>query len=444
MKISKILPKLFLLLGLLGLAQEQPRKTFWDKLNPSLVVATETSYEFDSGQLQKSEWIIKPELTYKFNRRSKLVFRGQMYSEFMDNLEAGIPDQHTVGNFNQRLFLDKHTNLELRELYYHARLKGLGLTLGKQQIVWGETDGIKLLDVVNPQNFREFILDDFEDSRIPLWSVKAEFDIKDIGVQLVWIPDNTYHITQDFDAPFFTKSLFPSPPEGVSSQLNTPNKPGRFFMDSDFGVKLTSFTKGWDLSLNYLYYYDDLPAFYSNFEMVDGTPTVSINPEYERQQLLGGTFNKVFGSSTFRGELAYVFGQNFISDDSNALSGVEESDFFRTALGVDFIKGEYVVSGQLFNEWVMESISPFNRERWETNLTLLGSREFLNDSLKAEVLWVHSTNHGDGYVTPRLSYWLNTNTQLLLNAHAFYGNESQLFGQFKDRSRISFGLKWGI
>ena len=430
--------------SLLGWAQEQPKKTFWEKLDASLVVASETSYEFDSGKLQKSEWIIKPEFTYKFNRRSKLVFRGQVYIEFQDNLEADIPSQQTVTGYNKRLFLDRHTNLELRELYYYTRLNGLNLTLGKQQIVWGETDGLKLLDVVNPQNFREFILDDFEDSRIPLWSVKAEFDVKDIGVQLLWIPDNTYHITQDFDAPFFTRSLFPTPPEGVSAQLNKPKRPSRFFADSDFGVKLTTFTKGWDVSLNYLYYYDDLPAFYSQLEIVDNNPVISIDPEYERQQLLGGTFNKVFGSSTFRGELAYVFGQHFISNSPNAIRGVETSDFFRTALGIDFIKGEYVLSGQIFNEWVMETISPFNRERWETNYSLLASRELLNDSLKAEVLWVHSSNHGDGYITPSLSYWVNTNTQLLLNAHIFYGKETQLFGQFKDRSRISFGFKWGI
>ncbi len=444
MKVSKLLPTLFLLLGLLGWAQGQPGKTFWEKWDPSLVVHLESSFEFNSKQLQKSEVIVKPEFTYKFNRRSKLVFRGQVYSEFQDNLEAGTPSQNTVGGFNKRLFLDKHTNLELRELYYHMRVKGFGLTLGKQQIVWGETDGIKLLDVVNPQNFREFILDDFEDSRIPLWSAKVEFGIKGIGVQLVWIPDNTYHITQDFDAPFFTRNLFPTPPEGVGTQINVPKKPGRFFADSDVGVKLTSFTKGWDLSLNYLYYYADLPVFYSNPTTVAETPTVMINPEYERQQLLGGTFNKVFGSSTFRGELAYVFGQNFISDNPNTIRGIEEADVFKSALGLDYIKGEYVLSVQLFNEWITEVISPFNRERWETNFTLLGSRELLNDSLKAEVLWVHSTNHGDGYVTPRLSYWLNTNTQLLLNAHAFYGEKSQLFGQFKDRSRVSFGVKWGI
>ena len=172
---------------------------------------------------------------------------------------------------------------------YTSAFKKLKLTIGKQQIVWGQTDGLKLLDVVNPQNFREFMLDDFENSRIPLWSLKAEFDIAAIGVQFIWIPDNTYHITQDFDAPFFTKSMFREVPEGVSTQLENPIKPNRFIADSDVGVKVSTFKSGWDLSLNYLYYYEDLPAFYT--EIITNTTSVAkISPVFERQHLLGGNF----------------------------------------------------------------------------------------------------------------------------------------------------------
>ena len=50
-----------------------------------------------------------------------------------------------------------------------------------------------MLDVLNPQDFREFVLDDFEDSRIPLWSVNAEVPLGPLVAQLVWIPDRTYH-----------------------------------------------------------------------------------------------------------------------------------------------------------------------------------------------------------------------------------------------------------
>jgi hypothetical protein len=57
--------------------------------------------------------------------------------------------------------------LELRDLYYEHRLDR-SVRLGKQQIVWGRLDGVKILDVVNPQTFREFILDDLEFAHRPV------------------------------------------------------------------------------------------------------------------------------------------------------------------------------------------------------------------------------------------------------------------------------------
>ncbi|SEK47797.1 hypothetical protein SAMN04487910_0617 [Aquimarina amphilecti] len=426
-------------------AQEKIKKTLKEKLETSLVVNSDISYEFKTKKNQKSEVILKPEFTYKFTRKSKLIFKGQIYSELQDNLETGTPDENTVSDFSKRLFIGDRTNLELRELYFYTRLRnGLKLSIGKQQIVWGETDGLKLLDIVNPQNFREFLLDDFEDSRIPLWSIKSEFDIQSIGVQLLWIPDKTYHITQDFNAPYFTKSLFKIPPSGVTQELHQADKPTKFFKDSDVGIKFTTFVDGWDISINYLYYYDDLPVFYSRLSQPNTNPTIVINPKYERQQMVGGTFNKVIGSFTFRGELVYVFGQNFISDDPNAHLNIEKSNVYKSALGIDYLKGEYLLSAQLFNEWLVEDITPYNKDTFETNVTFLISKEMLNDNLKAELLWVHSINHKDGYITPQISYWVTTNTQLFLNGNLFYGDDNQLFGQFKDRSRASFGFKWSL
>ena len=55
---------------------------------------------------------------------------------------------------------------EIRDAYLEFGLDNGLLRIGKQQIVWGRLDGIKVLDTVNPQDFREFILDDFDDSRI--------------------------------------------------------------------------------------------------------------------------------------------------------------------------------------------------------------------------------------------------------------------------------------
>jgi len=74
----------------------------------------------------------------------------------------------------------------LRELYVDTTAFGWDLRLGKQQVVWGTADGIKLLDIVNPTDFRELNQAPQEDSRIPVWMINGERNVGDSGnLQLI-------------------------------------------------------------------------------------------------------------------------------------------------------------------------------------------------------------------------------------------------------------------
>ncbi|MEW8431570.1 MAG: RNA polymerase-associated protein rapA, partial [gamma proteobacterium symbiont of Ctena orbiculata] len=74
----------------------------------------------------------------------------------------------------------------LRELYLDTTLLGWDLRLGKQQVVWGTADGIKLLDIINPTDFRELNQNAMEDARIPIWMINAERNIGDnSNIQLI-------------------------------------------------------------------------------------------------------------------------------------------------------------------------------------------------------------------------------------------------------------------
>ncbi len=103
-----------------------------------------------------------------------------------------------------------------------------------------------------------------------------------------------------------------------------------------------------------------------------------------------------------------------------------------------------MISVQLFSDVIIDDISPFNRDNFETNTSLLLSRELLNDNLKLETIWIHNLNHSDGFIRPKASYWLSSSAQLFLTSDLFYGNKNKLFGQFNQRNRISLGIKWGI
>ncbi|MCU7806615.1 MAG: RNA polymerase-associated protein rapA [Candidatus Thiodiazotropha sp. (ex Semelilucina semeliformis)] len=67
----------------------------------------------------------------------------------------------------------------LKELYLDTNAWGWDFRLGKQQVVWGTADGIKLLDIINPTDFRELNQNAMEDSRIPIWMINIERNIGD-------------------------------------------------------------------------------------------------------------------------------------------------------------------------------------------------------------------------------------------------------------------------
>lgn len=74
----------------------------------------------------------------------------------------------------------------LRELYVDTYGFGWDFRLGKQQVVWGTADGIKLLDIINPTDYRELNQNVMEDSRIPIWMINAERNVGDSGnIQLI-------------------------------------------------------------------------------------------------------------------------------------------------------------------------------------------------------------------------------------------------------------------
>jgi hypothetical protein len=69
----------------------------------------------------------------------------------------------------------------LREAYVDAERDGISYRIGKQQVVWGTADGMKLLDAINPTDYSEMAQNQMEDSRMPVWMLNAETDAPDGG-----------------------------------------------------------------------------------------------------------------------------------------------------------------------------------------------------------------------------------------------------------------------
>ncbi|MEI6631242.1 MAG: DUF1302 family protein, partial [bacterium] len=78
----------------------------------------------------------------------------------------------------------------LRDCYLDYNNGPWSLRLGKQQVAWGQADGITILDRVNPVDLSEYWLQDFVDMRIPLWMTNINYAPKqNSNLQFLVIPD---------------------------------------------------------------------------------------------------------------------------------------------------------------------------------------------------------------------------------------------------------------
>lgn len=433
---------------ILGIAVSQPMQAAPEV---SHLLTGRLAQDIDAGGTQMLDLTWLPEIRWRFDDGARLTAIARLRWQPETGMRPEDMLRDSYAPVSRPALIGEDAELELRELYYEQPFDGGYLSLGKQQVVWGKADGLKVLDVVDPQSFREFILADFDQSRIPLWTLDAETTLNgpmgnDWTLQLLWIPDHTYHAMPKPDATFaFTSPrLVPQAPPGVTVRLDEPQRPGRLLRDSDAGVRLSGFVRGWDLSLNYLYQYDNQPALHRRF--VPGpVPMVEITPRYHRTHVLGTSFSRAFGEWVFRGELGYFSRRSFLTDDPADTDGVAESAELSYVMGLDWSGiADTFVSGQLFQSRLRDYREGFTRPETDTSFSLLVRRRFWNETLTAELLWIANRNDGDGLVRPKIEYALQDNLEVWIGLDRFYGEPDGLFGQFDSNDRLVIGVEIGL
>ena len=408
-------------------------------------LSSQTSYGIDSHQVQQQEWLLDLEYNAAF-WGGDLTAIGRLRFDSVDELNRSHSERPSnYASVNGPLASGADGELILRELYWDKATDNIYWRLGKQQVVWGEADGLKLLDVINPQSFREFVLDDFDDSRIPLWMVNAEITLGDDGLlQLLWIPDSTTHelapASSDFalSSPLFVPAV-PTVPTGISLVLNEAVAPAAIIADSDFGMRYTTFAKGWDLSANYLYHYVDTPVTLTR--SVDGS--LEVDQRYYRSHLAGGTASTALGDWILRAELAFETDINHRTTEP--LPGVSQAHQWSSVVGLDW-QGftDQFISVQWFQRTIAGGREKRIAKKRENTVSFLWESKFANETLSLEWLHLHSTDHGDGLVQPEVRYNYEANLDIYLNAAVFYGDRKERFGQFDHADRIAFGFVWGF
>lgn len=136
-------------------------------------------------------------------------------NESADNLDSNVHHFEAfpmpfTGNGSMLRVGRKSTTAEVWELFTDVEIKPLDLRfrIGKQTVAWGEPIAIRVFDVVNSldlswHGFYEPALDEFDNTRIPMWSVRA---IKGIPKFLIF-SGNTLDVVVSYFEPQILPAL---------------------------------------------------------------------------------------------------------------------------------------------------------------------------------------------------------------------------------------------
>ena len=417
----------------------EPQESFFSKLRDRVdgiaFVKNETAFRLHSPhQFSKVENWLQADVDIELTDWAKLTTIARVLIDPVNHLETNIHDFDAgpIDRWESGDFFEA----ELRELYLEIVYEDFDFRFGRQQVVWGESLGLRILDVLNPQDFREFILDDFIDARIPLWGSRVDYTFEDWVLEGVWFLDFEDNRLTDQGSEWQFRNV-PLPglpvetpfPPFPSVQVAKTKKPqdGRF-SDSEVGFRVARFLRNMDVSLNYFYGWGDFPV---PFRSTIGPNQFLIAPRHERFHLLGGTFNYAFDVFVIRGEGGLKLGEHFVSTDPREGDGVKQREFLSYVLGLDWTVNDNLTANfQFFQNVIFNKPKDVPNEAVNNIVSVFLRADFLNETLFPQFVALYGINFGDFLLRPLVEYQINDFLTVKLGIDVFLGSRSGLFGQY--------------
>ncbi|MDT8376114.1 MAG: DUF1302 family protein [Mariprofundaceae bacterium] len=390
----------------------------------------ESSY-FVSGEKRldkvQNRLDLKPEAVLtdrlEFRGRALLWYDAAMDIENSNNTDMSVSIREHYRNYARA-----------KEAYLLYGGDAYDLRIGQQQIVWGKTDGLRMLDIINPLDMREFILDDFLDSRIGLVAARLNYYTylggSEHELEFVVIPDAKVAET----APPGSRWGFalPAVPAGITPVIASGSKPNWAAKNSEYGAAWRSNLSGWDLSLNWFYGWKDTPSLQ---KQLTGT-SMLITPVYSRMHTVGGSFSNAFGAWVVRGELAANINEGLNATGVTAVTSVTQQTTLNGAVGIDYTANNWTINPQFFTRLITGWSQTIAEDRLSGFFTLRIATDYMNEKLKPEVIALFDWADAGWMLRPKASYEFTDHVKATLGADLFGGKAIGFFGQFADNDRI--------
>lgn len=311
---------------------------------------------------------------------------------------------------------DADIEIGVKELYVDIFFDSMDLRIGKQQIIWGKADGVFITDVISPKDLSDFVLPDFDEVRMGVTALKADYYTSALDFEFVWIP-------------LFTPAVLPSGIWTPAGSSPAPTLPTETLDNSEIFGKVSYMGSVIDLEIMGGYMWDDLPA-------VDSGPIA----EYHRVLMAGGSFSTDIAGFILRGEGAYYNGKNFTALPNPVI----ERDFVNYMVGLDYSIAGFTLGTQFIQEIVLDYDENIKLiDEFKNTMTFVIAKPFLNDTLMVEFFSYVGLTNEDALLRPKVTYDLADGLEWVIGADIFLGDSGD-FGQYDDNDLVYTKVKYSF
>ncbi|EHP41099.1 hypothetical protein OR16_21893 [Cupriavidus basilensis OR16] len=391
---------------------------------------------------------------------------------YLKDLER-LNQEHSPGGPGSRL-MDQYNRADLREYYADfSPVDRINLRIGKQQVVWGETDFFRALDLVNGFDYRwrSFLEREGDELRKPLFLIKTKINVPeaDGSLQLLFRPgiDRNRDVGNSYD--LYGGRWAGQPYKGVDflapGALNyNYRQPGANVQDKTGGVRWEGIAGPVNYSLAYLKTFSNDPVVNSAFAPSGTAPTGALGDFiFPKIDLFGATVSGYVPAidSVLSTELVYTrnapynVGTNFFGGALPGFGGIIKKDLVTTMVRIDKnlnltrllgTSRPSFFSVQVFDKWI-QNYKPSDdivnmvgygaaAKEHSTIATVILGLNYKNDKINPQLAAGVDLQGRGGFLIPSVEFVYGNHWRLVLEADLFFSKNQRSPGQVEGSTRL--------
>jgi len=350
-------------------APEADQPSSWS-LDGEFVFTTTYNFSPDATSPWRGFTMLRPELELTLKNRFSDNWQGQISVRGFYDLIYVLRGREA---YTPQVLDEYETELELEDTFIQGRITDrLDTKIGRQIVVWGTLDNLRVTDVLNPLDLRLPGLTDIDDLRLPVTMVKFDYYFGNWGLGVMAIPEVRFSKLPVFGSDFYPFPQ-PRPPEG---------DPEEGFQDMQAAAALTGFFSGWDIGFYWANIYNDQ----SYAKLVSPGPPEQFVRNHPRINMLGTAANLAFGNWLWKAEAAWFSGLQFTNTPGveysrlDLAAGVEYSGFSEATVSLE------AVNRHIFDYSSLLELPPDETDENEFQWALRIAKDFIHDTLTLTLL----------------------------------------------------------